>query len=100
MKKACLYVFIIILAGCNAPETLETMIDELKEVDIAFSDMSREMGMNKAFTSFCASDAVLLRNNAMPIKGASSIAETLSLNDDKTLYAYLGTPSCHCSEIW
>lgn len=85
MKIVCLYIFILILAGCRAPEAEKALIHELKEADIAFSDLSKAKGMNHAFISYCASDAVLLRNNAMPIKGAASIAESLLLNDDKAL---------------
>ncbi len=83
MKKACLYIFILIMCGCNVEKSSEAMVRELLAADISFSDLSQEMGMNHAFISFCANDAVLLRNKAMPLKGAVSISESLSLNDDK-----------------
>ena len=83
MKRVCLYILILIMCGCKVEKTSEAMLHELLEADIAFSEMSIEKGMNHAFISFCAHDAVLLRNNAMPLKGAESITESLSLNDDK-----------------
>ena len=83
MKKVCLYLFIIMMSGCTMEKSGELRVRELMEADQAFSDMSMEKGMNLAFISFCARDAVLLRTNAMPLKGAASIAESISLNDDK-----------------
>jgi ketosteroid isomerase-like protein len=83
MKKSCLYIFILIMFGCNVEKSSEAMVRELLEADMAFSDLSIEKGMNHAFIYFCANDAVLLRNKAMPLKGAESISESLSLNDDK-----------------
>ena len=83
MKKACLYISILVMCGCNVGKSSEAMVRELLEADIAFSDLSLAKGMNHAFISFCANDAVLLRNNAMPLKGAESISESLLLNDDK-----------------
>ena len=83
MKKTCLYIFIFVMCGCNVEKSSEAMVRELLEADIAFSDLSIEKGMNHAFISFCAKDAVPQRNKTMPLKGGESISESLSLNDDK-----------------
>ena len=58
------------------------MLEQLIEADRAFSALSLEKGMNHAFITFCAQEGVLLRNNAMPLKGKETIGEQLAQNDD------------------
>ena len=82
MKKAPLYLLMIILTGCSIGKSEELMLQQLIEADRAFSAMSLEKGMNHAFISFCAQEGVLLRNNAMPLKGREAIGEQLAQNDD------------------
>lgn len=82
MKKASLYLFLLLISACNVEIKQEAMVETLLEADLAFSDMSREKGMNQAFIKFCAKEAVLLRQDAMPLKGAASIAESLSHFND------------------
>lgn len=63
----------ILLAGCvnYSPEVL--MI-----TDRNFSDRSKEAGMQKAFLEFADDSAVILRENALPIVGKATLAESFS----------------------
>ncbi len=49
--------------------------------DIAFSDMSRQVGMKKAFLEYIDNEGVLLRPNHLPVIGAEAI-DFLSLVND------------------
>lgn len=82
MKKATLYLLILIVTGCSVEKNEELMNQQLIAADRAFSALSLEKGMNHAFLSFCSREGVLLRNNAMPIKGVEAIGEQLAKNDD------------------
>lgn len=64
---------------------------ELINVDIAFSDMSRQIGIKKAFTEFMSQEGILLRPDYPPIVGAEAI-DYLSLVDD-TGYVLSWKPS-------
>lgn len=72
----------LLMFSCNTGNRQENNAETLIEADLAFSEMSREMGMNRAFIEFCADEAVLLRENAMPLKGAGMIAKALSQSND------------------
>lgn len=48
-------------------------VEVLLEVDKQFSEAAEEMGYDRAFIEFAHPDAVLLRNNSMPIVGKSAI---------------------------
>jgi ketosteroid isomerase-like protein len=50
-------------------------IDELFNADREFSIAAGEMGFNKAFIEFAHTDAVLLRENSMPIVGKNTITK-------------------------
>ncbi|MEO5649477.1 MAG: DUF4440 domain-containing protein [Ginsengibacter sp.] len=54
---------------------------EIISADIAFSDMSRQVGMKKAFLEYIGSDGVLLRPNHLPIVGADAIDYLSQIND-------------------
>jgi ketosteroid isomerase-like protein len=82
MKKATLFLFMIMVTGCIPEKSEEHMVKELMETDLAFSDLSLEMGMNRAFIHYCAQEGVLLRNNAMPVKGIASVEGHLAKMDD------------------
>jgi len=82
MKKTTLYLLMILVTGCSIKKSQEQMLQQLLETDRAFSALSLEKGMNHAFTTFCARDGVLLRNDAMPLKGREAIAGHLERNDD------------------
>ncbi|MEO6329814.1 MAG: DUF4440 domain-containing protein [Ginsengibacter sp.] len=84
----------ILLQGCfkktkklNAISDKEQMI----KTDMAFSVMSRELGMRKAFIEFIDADGILLRPNHMPIIGADAIDFLSQAND--TSYTLTWKPS-------
>ena len=80
------YVFLFLiyfLVGCNKQMDL-TMNNELIETDQAFSALCKEKGMNHAFLSYAAEDAVMLRPNSFPIVGREKV-ETLFHGDDTSL---------------
>lgn len=78
-------IIIILLALSNsfvlAQQNLDLEKEQLKQVDIDFSNLSKEKGMNHAFLSYAADDGVLLRPNSYPIVGAENIKEALGDND-------------------
>jgi ketosteroid isomerase-like protein len=70
------------LISCTSSSSPEKMRAELMEIDRTFSDLSREKGMNHAFTTFCASDGVLLRPQSMPITGKEAVSELVQRTED------------------
>jgi len=70
-------VFFLLIIGCQCPNkevSIEKWKNEIVAAEKAFSKMAGEEGVPKAFLTFAAEDAVLLRNNAI-IKGKVSIKE-------------------------
>jgi len=55
------------------------------EADRAFSDLSREKGMNHAFESYIAEDGVMLRPESMPIVGKDAVVSQLLQDDDSSI---------------
>lgn len=71
MKQFFLIICGILVFSCNrAPQP---SVEELFEVDRKFSQTAGEIGFNKAFIEFAHPDAVLLRQNSMPISGKEAI---------------------------
>ena len=64
--------------------------EALKQIDIEFSNLSLEKGMNFAFLSYAAHDGVLLRPNSYPIEGIDKIKE--SLGDSDTSFTLTWSP--------
>ncbi len=54
------------------------------DVDLAFSALSIDSGMNYAFETYCAEDGLLLRQGSMPLVGVGAISDTLAKTDDST----------------
>lgn len=95
MKKIFSALLIsFILFGCNKHASFD-MNKELIAVDLAFSALSKERGMNHAFLSYVAEDGVMLSPNKMPIVGKEKINALFQSDDSdkeftwKPLYAYL-----------
>lgn len=55
--------------------------DEILSADLAFSDMSRQVGMKKAFLQYIDDEGVLLRPDHFPIVGADAIDYISVLSD-------------------
>ena len=82
MKSLYLVMAALCLFACSSDKKMESLNQELLEADRAFSDLSQELGMNKAFETYCAEDGVLLRPGRLPIEGKQSIVGLLSEADD------------------
>ena len=63
----------------NAAGTEERM--RMMEADRAFSRLSEERGMNKAFLEYIDSNGLLLRPNHLPLLGADAIDFLIQQND-------------------
>lgn len=71
MKHFILVIFGILVLSCN--QTVKPDIEQLFAVDREFSNSASKKGFNEAFIEFAHPEAVLLRENSMPIKGKSAI---------------------------
>jgi len=65
--------------------------DEILQADIAFSNMSRQVGMKKAFLEYIDNEGILLKPNHPPIAGADAIEFLSGIND--TSYTLTWKPS-------
>src|SRR5690606_32236976 len=85
------YIFIsasLFLISCNTKPNktqLEQWENEIRDTEQNFSKMAEEEGIHKAFTTFAAEDAVLMRNNKL-IKGLKNIDEHFKNKNSKGLY--------------
>lgn len=83
----CILPFIcsLIFFSCHEKKeitTQRTSVDEIINTDISFSDMSRQVGMKKAFLQYIDdNDGVLLRPGHRPIVGADAIDFLSRLSD-------------------
>ncbi len=62
-------------------ETPKPDVSEIQIVDSEFSDYSKEHGMRKAFMEYIDDDGVMMKDNALPFKGARAIDFISSMND-------------------
>ena len=80
MNKNLLLLFALsFLTFCKPPAKPDK--EQLLEVDRKFSSTSVEKGFNKAFIVFAHPDAVLLRENSMPIVGKESVVQLFEKAD-------------------
>jgi ketosteroid isomerase-like protein len=85
----CLFLFF----SCDTQkkETIQTPTNQqILQADMAFSDMSRQVGMKKAFLQYIEDEGTLLRPDHMPVVGAEAI-DMLSVLSD-TDYTLSWTP--------
>ena len=78
MKKLLQFILFICLLfySCNMESEkgdIEKWKDEILETEQNFANMARDEGIRKAFLTFAAEDAVLMRNNILVI-GKNAIA--------------------------
>jgi hypothetical protein len=73
------------LFSCTTEARMEKLSQEIIDVDINFSELSKEKGMNHAFETYCAQEGVLLRPESSPIVGKQSIVELLQKSDDEAI---------------
>jgi ketosteroid isomerase-like protein len=79
MKNLILLFALSFLTFCKPPSKPNK--EQLLEVDRKFSATSVEKGFNNAFIEFAHPDAVLLRENTMPIVGKESIVRLFENTD-------------------
>ena len=87
--KTLTVIIACILTSCNTEkqeQQLEAWKQEIRETELAFSDLSEKEGIARAFLTYAAEDAVLMRNNKL-IKGYDVIQQRFEANspDPSTL---------------
>ena len=82
MKAFYLFLLLSLAASCRTHSDPSVGEAALMDVDRSFSELSVSEGMTKAFLQYCATDAVMLRENSMPVQGKESISSLLEGNDD------------------
>ena len=90
------FIFIVTILFFSCDLKTDTIVkspsaNEIMKTDLEFSDMSRQVGMKKAFLEYIDNDGVLLRPNHLPVVGADAI-DFLSLVND-TAYTLSWKPS-------
>lgn len=73
MKFSLLFMFFLFLFACQTKE--KPNVEVLFETDLSFSAASVKMGYNKAFIEYAHPNAVLLRENSMPIIGKPELSK-------------------------
>ena len=65
LPNSILPVFLILFFSCQhqQPGNMETWKEEIRAAEAAFAQMAATDGLSKAFRTFAADDAVLMRNN-------------------------------------
>lgn len=76
-------IIILLISSSNflAQQSLESEKERLKQVDIEFSNLSKEKGMNHAFITYADENAVLIKPNSYPIQGIDKLKERYSKPD-------------------
>lgn len=87
------FFFLTVFISCNFQnETIQQPSkNQILNADIAFSDMSRQVGMKKAFLQYIDNEGTLLRPDHLPIVGAEAINYISMLSD--TAYKLSWKPS-------
>ena len=83
MKRLFILLISACLVSCSSEARQEKLNKEIIAADLKFSELSKEMGMNHAFETYCASEGVLLRPGSLPIVGKQSISKLLNQSDDE-----------------
>ena len=79
MKHILSLAFILTIFCTNC--TVQNSEDQLLDIDRKFSDYALKNGFNEAFIEFAHPDAVLLRENSMPITGKQAITNIYEKSD-------------------
>ncbi len=78
------FIVVILFFSCDLKtdnNKKNSPADEIIKTDKSFSDMSRQVGMKKAFLEYIDNEGTLLRPNHLPIVGAEAIDFLSSVND-------------------
>lgn len=96
-KKICAVGFLLFITAsvfisCDLQnKNSRPSTEDILNADLEFSDMSRQVGMKKAFLEYIDNEGVLLRPDSRPITGADAIDYLSLLND--TSYRLTWRPS-------
>lgn len=78
-----LTTLLLAVYGCNtAPADAEKIKSEIAATERAFARMAAEKGIDKAFLSYAAEDAILIRNS-QAVEGRASIEKYFSEQPDE-----------------
>ncbi len=73
LSRLIISVFLLVVISCNQKmDDVEKWKKEITDTELAFSAMAKTEGISKAFITYAAEDAVLLRNNKL-IKGKEKL---------------------------
>ena len=86
MRFYFLFFLMIFLGSCDdfnfrANDKRIKALNAMQQTDADFAQVAEEKGFRKAFLDYMESDAVLLRDNHMPIIGADAVQYITSIND-------------------
>lgn len=86
MRPILCLIALSFLSGCvsldfKKEDERAGRLDELLQTDADFAETAREQGYRKAFTEYMDDDAVLLRDNHLPIIGGDAVRYVNSMND-------------------
>ncbi|UII32936.1 hypothetical protein LVD17_03720 [Fulvivirga ulvae] len=73
-SKHVLITFMALLWVCCS-EGVETDKQQLADADIAFANMARQEGVGTAFIAYADSNAIIMQNDQLPLKGITDIAK-------------------------
>jgi ketosteroid isomerase-like protein len=82
---ACLLTGLLLLSACNLQfrkndERIKAL-SQMQQTDVDFAQLASEQGYRKAFLQYMEDEAILLRDNHMPIIGADAVQFISSVND-------------------
>ena len=81
-------IFIVLLLSCNSivqnKTDLSSSVDDLKKTDLAFSKMSLDSGIGKAFIRFADSGVIILRYEKFPVYGKEEMVKAYSVSTPST----------------
>lgn len=78
---AAIVLMLALFFSCCRKRDREELRQELMNVDRAFSELSQEKGINKAFLEYIDDSVVLLRPNRLPVLGKEKVEENYSQAD-------------------
>ncbi len=81
------FVSLLFLVSCDlltppGSDTTPSNISEVLQADKEFSDMSKHIGIKKAYLEYMSDEGVLLRPDFLPITGASAVDYLSTLADE------------------
>ena len=85
MKFSFLAITLLFLISCNLSfrknDARINALNSMQQTDVDFAQMAEDKGFRKAFLEYMDDEAILLRDNYMPIIGADAVQYISSIND-------------------